>query len=56
MNKLLHEINIVVTRLISLHQTVSTEATLLIRNLVEIDNNDHTNIENMTQIGNKFSR
>ena len=47
---------IVVTKLISLHQTVSTEATLLIRNSVEIDNKDHTNIENMRQSGNKFSR
>ena len=47
---------IVVTKLISLHQTVSTEATLLIRNSVEIDNKGHTNIENMRQSGNKFSR
>ena len=46
----------VVTKLISLHQTVSTEATLLIRNSVEIDNKGHTNIENMRQNGNKFSR
>ena len=47
---------IVVTKLISLHQTVSTEATLLIRNSVEIDNKGHTNIENMRQSGNRFSR
>ena len=46
---------IVVTKLISLHQTVSTEATLLIRNSVEIDNKGHTNIENMRQSGNKFN-
>ena len=45
-----------VTKLISLHQTVSTEATLLIRNSVEIDNKGHTDIENMRQSGNKFSR
>ena len=38
---------IVVTKLISLHQTVSTEATLLIRNSDEIDNKGYTNIENM---------
>ena len=47
MNKLPHWIKIVATKLISLHQTVSTEATLLIRNSVEIDNKDHINIENM---------
>ena len=45
-----------VTKLISLHQTVSTEATLLIRKSVEIDNKGHTDIENMRQSGNKFSR
>ena len=38
---------IVVTKLISLHQTVSTEATLLIRNSDDIDNKGYTNIENM---------
>ena len=42
--------------LISLHQTVSTEANLLIRNSVEIDNKDHTNIEKTRQSGNNFSR
>ena len=47
---------IVVTKLISLHQTVSTEATSLIRNSVEIDNKGHTDIENMRQSGNIFSR
>ena len=40
----------------SLHQTVSTEATLPIGNSVEIDNKGHTNIENVRQNGNKFSR
>ena len=38
---------IVVTKLIPLHQTVSTEATLLIRNSDDIDNKGYTNIENM---------
>ena len=38
-----------------IHQTVSTEASLLIRNSVEINNTGHTNIENMRQSGNKFS-
>ena len=46
----------VVTKLISLHQPVSTEATLLIRNSVEIDNKGYTKIENMRESGNKFSR
>ena len=45
-----------VTKLISLHQAVSTEVTLLIRNLVEIDNKDHTNIESVRQSGHKLSR
>ena len=48
--------NVVVTNLISLQQTVSTEVNLLIRNSVEIDNKDYTNIDNMRQSGNKFSR
>ena len=43
----------VVTKFISLHQTVSTEVTL-IRNSVEIDKKDHTNIENMRQSGNRL--
>ena len=43
------------TKLISLHQNVSTEATLLIRNSVEIDNKA-IQAENMRQSGNKFSR
>ena len=38
------------------NQTVSTEVTLLIRNSVEIDKKGHTNIENMRQSGNRFSR
>ena len=33
----------------SLHQTTSTEITLLIRNLAEIDGKGHTNIENMRE-------
>ena len=40
----------------SLHQKVSTEATLLNRNSVEIDNKGHTDIENMRKSRNKFSR
>ena len=39
-----------------IHQTVSTEPSLLIINSVEIDNKGHTDIENMRQSGNKFSR
>ena len=55
MNKLQHYIiNLVVTKLISLHQKVSTEATLLLRNSAEIDSKGHTNIENMKQNGNKI--
>ena len=38
------------------NQTVSTGVTLLIRNSVEIDKKGHTNIENMRQSGNRFSR
>ena len=41
---------IVVTKFISLHQTVSTELTL-IRDSVEIDKKDHAIIENMRQSG-----
>ena len=44
------------TKLISLQKTVSIEATLLIRNSVEIDNKGHTNIENVRLSGNRFSR
>ena len=44
----------VVTKLISLHQIVSKEATLLLRNSAEIDSKGHTNIENMRQSGNKI--
>ena len=47
-------INIVVTKLISLHQTVSTKATLLLSNSTEIDGKGHTNIENVKQNGNKI--
>ena len=47
-------INIVVPKLISLYQTVSTEATLLLRNSAEIDGKGHINIENMRQSGNKI--
>ena len=43
----------VVTKFISLHQTVSTEVTL-IRNSVEIDKKGHTIIENMRQSGNSL--
>ena len=43
----------VVTKFISLHQTVSTEVTL-IRNLVEIDKQGETNIKNMRQSGNRL--
>ena len=50
----LRSINVVVTKLISLHQTVSIEATLLIRNLAETDGKGHTNIENMRQSENKI--
>ena len=46
----------IVTKLISFDQIVSTEATLLIKNSVEIDNKSHTNIENMRQSGHEFSR
>ena len=53
MNKLQHE-NIVVTSLISLHQKVSTEANLLLRNSAKIDGKGHINIENMRQSGNKI--
>ena len=41
------------TKFISLHQTVSTELTL-IRNSVETDKNGHTMIENMGQSGNNL--
>ena len=37
--------NIAVTKFISLHQTVSTEVALLIRNSVEIDNKSHRKYE-----------
>ena len=40
--------------LITLHQNVSTEATSLLRNSVEIDDEGHTNIENMRQNKNKI--
>ena len=56
MNKLPHEIDIAANKFISLHQTVSTEATLLIRNSVKIDKKDHTTVGNMRQSRNKFSR
>ena len=56
MNKLPHLIDTAATKLIPLHQTVSIEATLLIRNSVKIDNKDHTNIGNMRQSRNIFSR
>ena len=50
-------INLVVTKLISLHQTVSqTEATLLLRNSAEIDVKGHTNIENRDKVEIKFGR
>ena len=45
-----------VTKLIFLHQTVSTEMTKLIRNSVESDNKGEAQTENMRQSGNKFSR
>ena len=48
--------NIVISRFIFLNQTVLTEVTLLTRNSVEIDKKGHTNIENMRQSGNRFSR
>ena len=38
----------------TLHQTVSTEPTLLLRNSAEIDGKGHTNIENMRQSENKI--
>ena len=44
---------IVVTKFISLHQTVSTELTL-IRNSVKIDKKGSTIIENMRQSGNSL--
>ena len=37
-----------------LHQTVSTEAILLLRNSAGIDGKGHTNIENMRQSGNRI--
>ena len=48
------QINIVVTKLVSLHQAVSTEATLLLRNSAEIDGKGDINIENLRQRGNKI--
>ena len=41
------------TKFISLHQTLSTELSL-IRNSVEIDKKGHTIIENMRQSGNSL--
>ena len=38
----------------SLHQTVLTEVTFIIRNLAEIDGKGHRNIENMRQSKNKI--
>ena len=52
MNRL--QINSAATKLISLHQTVSTEASPLLRNSVEIDNKSRTNIENIRQSKNKI--
>ena len=39
---------------ISLYQTVSTEATLLLRNSAEFDGKGHTNMKNVRQSENKI--
>ena len=45
---------IVVTKFISLHQTVSTEVTI-IRNSVKTDKKGHAIIDNMRQSGNSLA-
>ena len=45
--KIYKKVKVTMTNSKTFHQTVSTEATLLLRNSAEIDGKGHTNVENM---------